>query len=254
MNFIYNSPFEQFKVFDLVKVNYNFVLSNSLLQLTFVFFFFSIISYFVLSGSRKQYEIPLYYIIFKELYFFIYNTMFTYLGRKTGSFFPFIFYIFLFIFICNAIGLVPYSFTVTSHFAITFGLGFMVWFGIILIGFREWGLKFFALFFPKGASVPLIFFLSVIEFISTMFRVFSLSLRLLANMVAGHILLDCIAFFIFKLVFTSVAGSSISFISIVTLLIPVVLLVVLLLFEVCVAVLQAYIFIILSCIYLKEVI
>lgn len=247
------SPFEQFKVFELARINYNFVLSNSLFQLVCVLLFFISISYFVLSGSKKQYEIPFYFIIFKELYLFIYNTIFTYLGKKTGAFFPFIFYLFVFIFLCNAVGLIPYSFTVTSHFAITFGLGFVVWFGTMLIGFREWGIKFFTLFFPKGASIPLVFFLSVIEFLSYMFRVFSLSLRLLANMVAGHILLDCIAFFIFKLAFTSIAGSSMSIISLVTLFIPIFLLIVLLLFEVCVAVLQAYIFMILSCIYLKEV-
>lgn len=248
------SPFEQFKVFELAKLNYNFVLTNSLFQLTCISIFFLIITYFVLSSSKKQYEIPFYYIIFKEFYLFVYNTIATYLAKRTGIYFPFIFYLFVFIFLCNAVGLIPYSFTVTSHFAITFGLGFVIWFGTILIGFREWGLKFFNLFFPIGASMPLVFFLTVIEFLSYMFRVFSLSLRLLANMVAGHILLDCIAFFIFKLAFTSIAGSSVSVLSLVTLLIPIFLLIVLLIFEVCVAVLQAYIFMILSCIYLKEVI
>lgn len=247
------SPFEQFKIFDIYKYDYNFVLTNSLLQFIIVFTFMIIVTYFNLSSRKKTYEISFFFYVLKEIYLFVYNTVYTYIGKKTGSFFPYILFIFLFIFVFNAIGLIPYSFTITSHLAITFGLGFTTWFGVLLIGFREWGLKYFALFCPHGASTPLLFFLPFIEFLSSTFRVFSLSLRLLANMVAGHILLDCILFFTFKFVFMSVAGSAISITSFLNVAIGVGLLIVLILFEMCVAVLQAYIFIILSCIYLKEV-
>lgn len=248
-----HSPFEQFKVFELWKHDYNFALTNSLFQFIIVFIFMLSVSFYSLSSRKKTYEIPFFFYIFKELYTFVYNTVYTYIGKKTGSFFPYIFFIFLFIFVFNAIGLIPYSFTITSHLAITFGIGFTTWFGVLLIGFREWGLKYFALFCPHGASTPLLFFLPFIEFLSSTFRVFSLSLRLLANMVAGHILLDCILFFTFKFVFMSVAGTSISITNFINVMIGISLLIVLLLFEMCVAVLQAYIFIILSCIYLKEV-
>ena len=252
MSFI-NSPFEQFKVFDLIILNYNFVLTNSLFQYIIVFTWMITLSFYLLSSRKKMYELAMFSYVLKEIYLFVYNTVFSYVGKKAGTFFPYIFFIFLFIFLFNAIGLIPYSFTITSHLAVTFGLGFMTWFGVLLIGFREWGIKYFALFCPHGASVPLLFFLPMIEFLSTTFRVFSLSFRLLANMVAGHILLDCILYFTFKFVFLSIAGTSISLINFINIAIGILLLMVLLLFEMAVAVLQAYIFIILSCIYLKEV-
>jgi ATP synthase subunit 6 len=252
---MYISPFEQFKVFEVLKFNenYNFVITNSILQIIVVLTAFLVISYFTLSSTKNTYEIPFYFWIFKELYSFVYNTIYTYVGKKTGLFFPFIFFLFLFIFMCNLVGLVPYSFTVTSHFAITFGLGFTVWFGVILLGIKQWGIQFFSIFFPKGSSAALVFFIAAIEFLSYSFRVLSISLRLLANMVAGHILLDCISFFIFKSIFSSIAGSSVSVVSTSSMAIPLIFLLILLIFEMCVAVLQAYIFIVLSCMYIKEV-
>jgi ATP synthase subunit 6 len=250
-----HSPFEQFKIVEISSYTegYNFVFTNSLFQTIVILTFFIDITTNVLCSTKNPNEIPAYSWIFKELYMFIYNTISAYIGKKTSTFFPFIFFLFLFIFIFNFVGLLPYSFTITSHFAITFGLGFTVWFAVILLGIKQWGLAFLNIFFPKGTSTALVFFITAIEFLSYSFRVFSISLRLLANMVAGHILLDCIAFFIFKSFFGAISGSSISVTSLITIVIPIGFLLILLAFEMCVSILQAYIFIVLSCMYIKEV-
>jgi F-type H+-transporting ATPase subunit a len=123
----------------------------------------------------------------------------------------------------------------------------------MFIGLANHGIAYFAHFFPKGISTALIFFLGVIEIISCLSRMFSLSIRLSANMIAGHILLDCIAFYVYNVLFNAFSGMSISFISLLHVLIPAACFIGLLFFELCVCFLQAYIFVILSAIYLTEV-
>lgn len=153
-------------------------------------------------------------------------------------------------FICtnNLIGILPYSFTTTSHLSITFALSFIVWYGCVIIGFQENGLRFFAVFLPRGIPFILVPFLVAIELISYIFRSVSLALRLFANIVAGHILLDTLALFIHKMLFPSM----ITFTKILISILPFIMCIVSILFECVVALLQGYIFVVLSSIYLKD--
>jgi len=148
----------------------------------------------------------------------------------------------------NLLGILPYSFTITSHLSITFTLSFIVWFGSLIIGFVENGVLFFGLVLPRGVPLALVPFLVGVETISYIFRSVSLALRLFANIVAGHILLDTLALSIHKLLFPTY----ITFTKLLISIIPFLLCIILILFECVVALLQAYIFLILSNIYLKE--
>jgi F-type H+-transporting ATPase subunit a len=134
-------------------------------------------------------------------YFFelLYETTLTMIvdsvGVRAQKYFPFIFSIFLFVLISNIIGLVPYSFTITSHLIVTFSLALGTFFAINIICFKEHGFNFFSLFLPAGSSLVLAFLLVPIELVSYIFRPISLAVRLFANMMAGHTLLKVIAGF-----------------------------------------------------------
>jgi F-type H+-transporting ATPase subunit a len=247
------SPFEQFQIVELYTYSTNFILSNALFVLITIFSIYTIFA--VLAMYTKKQTFNFFMVYFGELYLFFYANLKSYLGKKYFKiYFPFFFYVFLFIFVCNLTGLLPYSFTLTSHFAITFGLSSTIWFGILFIGLAKSGMSYFAHFYPKGFPTVLIFFLGVIELISNISRMFSLSIRLSANMIAGHILLDCLSFYVYNVLYTAFSGVSVSFISLLHIILPVVFFIGLLFFEACVCFLQAYIFVILSAIYLTEVI
>lgn len=117
------------------------------------------------------------------------------LGFKGEVYFPFIFSLHLFLLFCNLIGMVPYSFTVTSHIVFTFGLALSIFIGINIIGFQVHGFNFFSLFLPRGVPLVIIPLLITIEFLSYIVKVFTLSIRLFANMTSGHTLLKIIAGF-----------------------------------------------------------
>jgi F-type H+-transporting ATPase subunit a len=159
-------------------------------------------------------------------------------GDKAKRYVPYIFTLFLFILICNLMGMLPYSYTVTSHFAVTFALSMTVFIAITIIGFVRHGLHYLSLFLPQGTPMvmaPLIIF---IEFFAYLVRPVSLSLRLTANMMAGHIVLKVLASFV---IMAGVVG-----------IFPLALLTILIGFEIFIAVLQAYIFAILTCAYLND--
>lgn len=117
------------------------------------------------------------------------------LGKKGENYFPFVFSLHLMLLLCNLFGMVPYSFTITSHIAFTFGLALSIFIGINIIGVRTQGLNFFSLFLPKGVPLVIVPLLITIEFISYIIKVFTLSIRLFANMTSGHTLLKIIAGF-----------------------------------------------------------
>lgn len=247
------SPFEQFQIVELYTYSTNFIVSNAIFVLITIFSIYTLFTIFSLYTKKQTFNF--FMIYFKELYLFFYGNLKSYLGKKYFKvYFPFFFYVFLFIFVSNLTGLLPYSFTLTSHFIITFGLSSTIWFGILFIGLAKNGISYFGHFFPKGFPTVLIFFLGVIELLSSISRMFSLSIRLSANMIAGHILLDCLSFYVYNVLFNAFSGMSISLISIVHILLPVIFFIGLLFFEACVCFLQAYIFVILSTIYLTEVI
>jgi ATP synthase subunit 6 len=168
------------------------------------------------------------------------------LGTKGEYYFPFIFVLHLMLLTCNLIGMVPYTFTVTSHIAFTFGLALSIFIGINIIGIQTHGIKFFSLFLPRGVPLIIVPLLVTIEFISYTVKVFTLSIRLFANMTSGHTLLKIIAGFAWTMLS---AGSVLAIFH----LIPLTLLLALIGLELGIAGLQAYVFTLLTCIYLNDV-
>jgi F-type H+-transporting ATPase subunit a len=177
-------------------------------------------------------------------YEFVANMINSTMGHEGLAFFPFIFTIFMFVLFSNFFGLIPYTFTVTSQIAITFALASLVILTMIIVGFMKHGLRFLTLFVPQ-APWYLLILLIPIEVISFLTRPVSLSVRLFANMLAGHTLLAVFAGFVVLLgsaggIFLGVA------------LAPMALIVAIFALEMLVSFLQAYVFSILTCIYLNE--
>lgn len=173
----------------------------------------------------------------------IYNLVTDMLNQNVGSkgrkFVPIIFTLFVFILFCNLFGMIPYGFTVTSHIIITFALAILVFLMVTIVGFVKHGMHFLSLFLPHGTPLWLAPLMIIIELFTYLARPASLSLRLAANMMAGHILLKVIASFVVTLM-------------IYLKFLPIPLMVILIGFEIFVAILQAYIFTILSCVYLND--
>ncbi|NKB48156.1 MAG: F0F1 ATP synthase subunit A [Alphaproteobacteria bacterium] len=163
-------------------------------------------------------------------------------GAQGRRYFPFIFSLFMFILFGNLLGLLPKSFAFTSHLAVTFAIAAFIFVGVTIIGIVTHGLKFFTLFFPHGAPLVTAPLLIPIEIISYFSRPVSLSVRLFANMTVGHVLLKVIAGGVVALgSFFVLPG-----------LLPLALLVAITLLEVMIAVIQAYVFAILTCVYLND--
>lgn len=178
-------------------------------------------------------------------YVFIQDMVNSNLGERGQGYFPIIFVLFIFLLTCNLIGMVPYSFTVTSHIIVTLTLSLTVYLGVTFILFREHGFHALSLFVPAGAPFALYFLLIGIELISNVMRVVSLSVRLFANMMSGHILLKVLLGFAWTMMMT---GG----IMLLVHLVPMGVVFVLLFLETAVACIQAYVFAILTCIYLNE--
>jgi F-type H+-transporting ATPase subunit a len=180
-------------------------------------------------------------------YEFVASTVKMSAGTEGMKFFPLIFSIFMFILACNLLGLLPFSFSITSQLVITFALAIVVILVVLAVGFSRHGLHFLKLFVPSGVTMWLLPFIVVIEVISFLIRPITLSVRLFANMLAGHITLKVMAGFVAALLGAGVATWIVA-------PLPFLANVVLLGFELFVAVLQAYIFAILSCVYLNDAI
>jgi len=178
-------------------------------------------------------------------YEFVANTIRSTAGEGGMKFFPLVFCLFMFILVSNMIGIIPYTFTVASHIIVTAALALLVFFTVLIYGFYKNGLKFFKLFVPSGIPIyilPLIVFIEVLSFLS---RPISHSVRLFANMLAGHITLKVFASFVTMLGAFGIAGW-------VGAVLPLGLTVALTALELLVAFLQAYVFTILTCIYLND--
>jgi ATP synthase subunit 6 len=170
------------------------------------------------------------------------------IGLNRGQqFFPLVFAVFFYVLCLNIIGLVPYSFTLTSHFVVTFTLALFLFVGINIICVRTHGIEFFSLFLPSGTSAALAFLLVPIELISYVFKPVSLSIRLFANMMGGHTLLKVIAGFGWSLM----GCTGVLF---VFHYVPLLILIPLFGLEVGVALIQSFVFSILICIYLNDAI
>ncbi|MGE4314344.1 MAG: F0F1 ATP synthase subunit A [Pseudobdellovibrionaceae bacterium] len=179
------------------------------------------------------------------LYEFIASMIRENVGQKGRKFFPLIFTLFVVVFLGNALGLLPYSFTYTSHIIVTFALALMIFSFVLVIGFIKHGLHFFSLFLPPGTPLFLVPLVFPLELISFLVRPITLSVRLFANMMAGHIMLKVFAGFATMFVAAGIGGFLAA-------AVPTVFNAVMIAFELLIAYLQAYVFTVLSCIYLKD--
>jgi F-type H+-transporting ATPase subunit a len=178
-------------------------------------------------------------------YEFVADTLRNATGESGMRFFPFVFTIFMFVLFANVLGLLPYSFTVTSHIIITAALSLLVFLTVIVYGFWRNGLRFLKLFVPSGVPIYILPFIVVMEVLSFLSRPISHSVRLFANMLAGHITLKVFGGFVTMIAGFGIAGWFGA-------VLPLVMIVILTALELLVAVLQAYVFAILTCIYLND--
>jgi ATP synthase subunit 6 len=249
--FFLSSPLEQFQILPLIQFNlgnFDFSITNGTIISAIGLFSFIYALHSLLSENKTFFIVPnrIQYVV-EVIYGVVYGLLNDNVGSVGKSFFPYVFTLFMFILISNIIGLVPYSFTITSHLIVTFALALMTFIGINLICVREHGINMLSLFLPPGSSMVLAFLLVPIEIVSYIFRPISLSVRLFANMMAGHTLLKVIAGFAWTMM---LAGGGLF----VAHIIPLAILVVLMLLELGVAAIQAYVFTILTCIYLNDAI
>jgi len=206
-----------------------FMAISTLLILSFLYF-----------GTKKKSLVPSKIQLITEMsYTFVAKMINETAGSNAKSFFPFVFTLFMFVLFCNMVGMLPYSFTVTSHIIVTFFLAAIVFVGITVIGFAKHGFKYLELFVPKGVPAILLPLIVIIEIISYLSRPVSLSVRLFANMMAGHTMLKVFGGFVISLGLLGgwlPLGFSIALTGL----------------EILVAFLQAYVFAILTCIYLND--
>ena len=179
-------------------------------------------------------------------YEFVYDMTLGQIGEEGRKYFPFVFSIFMFVLLGNLLGLLPIGFTFTSHIAVTFTLALIVFILVTVVGLTVHGWHFFGYFFPQGAPKVLAPLIIPIEVISYLSRVVSLSVRLFANMVAGHVMLIVFASFVVMI------GGAAGALGVIGAALPLVVTIVLYAFELLVAFLQAYVFAILTCIYLHD--
>lgn len=250
MTFFIYSPLEQFQILPFGTFFNLFNLTNQLLFLVLNMFMFSILIFSLFKPETKTlYLIPTrLQSIFEILYLLILSMVNdTISGKKNELFFPLIFTIFFFIAGMNLIGLIPYSYTVTSHFIVTLSLSLTIFIGMNIICIQTYKLEFFSLFLPSGTSLALAFLLVPVELISYIFKPLSLAIRLFCNMMAGHTLLKVFAGFAWSLMQLS---GALYFLQIV----PLLVLIPLYGLELGVALIQAYVFSLLTCIYLNDAI
>ncbi len=180
-------------------------------------------------------------------YEFVADTIRTTAGKEGMKFFPFVFSIFMLVTVSNLVGIIPYTFTISSHIIVTAALAFLVFFTVLIYGFYKNGLRFFKLFVPSGIPVVILPLVVTIEVISFLSRPVSHSVRLFANMLAGHITLKVFASFVTMLGAMGIVG-------VFGAVLPLALVVALTALELLVAFLQAYVFTILTCIYINDAI
>lgn len=243
------SPLEQFAILPIIPAHLGsvyFSFTNSaLIMIVGVGLFCALLSMTLTQGGTL---VPSHWqSVVEMVYEFVTALVDEQIGEKGQPYFPLIFTTFSFILICNLIGMIPYSFTATSHFIVTLGLALSLAIGMLIIGFATHGLHFFALLMPPGAPIALAPLLVLLELLSYVSKFISLGVRLGANMLAGHCLLKIIAGFAWTMLCTGglLAVASTGPFAVVFLLTGL---------ELGIAMIQAYVFSMLLCIYLNEAI
>ncbi len=235
----HHGPLSQFEIKTLAPIKLGEVdlsFTNSALMMAIALV---LISLFLILGMRRGALVPGRWQSMAELsYEFIVNLIRDTIGGDGRRYFPFVFALFMFVLFGNLLGMIPYSFTFTSHIIVTFALAAVVFVGVTVLGFVKHGVRFFSFFVPPGVSIALWPLLIPIEIISYLSRPISLSVRLFANMLAGHTLLKVFAGFVPAL---GAAG-----------VLPLAFVAALSGLELVIAFLQAYVFAILTCLYIND--
>jgi len=244
------SPLDQFEIRDLINIDapilgyLHLSITNIGLYLiiaTFLAFFLNILATNYSKVVSNNWSIGQ-----ESVYATVHSIVINQINKKNGQiYFPFIYALFIFILINNLIGMVPYSFASTSHFILTFGLSFTVVLGATMLGFQKHGLKFFSLFVPSGCPLGLLPLLVLIEFISYLARNVSLGLRLAANILSGHMLLNILSGFTYNIM---TSGFIFFFLG----LLPLAFIIAFSGLELGIAFIQSQVFVVLSCSYIKD--
>jgi F-type H+-transporting ATPase subunit a len=239
------NPIEQFQLKPIVPLEVagvNISFTNSALMMVAAVV---VITAFLTLSVRSRALVPGRWQSMAEVFYeFIANMLRDGVGPEGRPYFPFVFTLFMFVMIGNVLGLLPFAYTFTSQVIVTFTLAVTVFIGVTIIGFARHGLGFLGLFFPHGAPIVSAVVLVPIEVISYLSRPISLSVRLFANMTAGHIILTILGGFVVSLgAFFIVPG-----------VIPFAFLGAVAVLEIGIALLQAYVFTALTCIYLHDAI
>lgn len=248
---IFYSPLNQFEILPIFSLNFGFAdfsITNSslivFLLISLLFLFSNLIK--SPNSSSLSLQNNNWKFFFQSVYKLIRGLVLDNVNSSLGPrFIPLIFCIFFFILFSNLLGLVPYSFTITSHLIVTFALSLFIFIALNIIAVILHGSKIFSLFLPAGTSLMLAFLLVPIELISYVFKPVSLSIRLFANMMAGHTLLKVIAGFAYTLMGISGVLFFVHYI-------PLALLIPLFYLELGVSLIQSFVFSVLICIYLND--
>jgi len=244
------SPLDQFEIRDLLSLDAP-ILGNMSLSLTNIGLYLTIGGFLVtilnLVSTNDDKLVSNGWSVSQEtIYATVHSIVVNQINAKNGQiYFPFIYVLFIFILINNLIGMTPYSFASTSHFILTFSLSFTVVLGATILGFSKHGLEFFSLFVPAGCPLALLPLLVLIETISYLARNVSLGLRLAANILSGHMLLNILSGFTYNIM---TSGFIFFFLG----LLPLAFIIAFSGLELGIAFIQAQVFVVLSCSYIKD--
>ena len=244
------SPLDQFEIRNLISLDAP-ILGNLSISLTNIGLYLTIGGYLVfilsvVSTNNEKIISNSWSICQETIYATVHSIVVNQINEKRGQiYFPFIYVLFVFILINNLIGMVPYSFASTSHFILTFSLSFTVVLGATILGLSKHGVEFFSLFVPAGCPVGLLPLLVLIEFISYLSRNVSLGLRLAANVLSGHMLLNILSGFTYNIMTSG-------FVFLLLGLFPLAFIIAFSGLELGIAFIQAQVFVVLSCSYIKD--
>ena len=240
------NPIEQFTVAPIVPIHIgglDFSFTNSALYMLIAV---AIVAILMLIGASGTTGAPGRLQALAEMvYEFVAGMLRSAAGDHAGAFFPLVFTLFMFILICNLVGLIPHSFSVTSHIVVTAALALTVFFTVVIVGIAKHGLRFFKLFVPSGVPIYILPLVVAIEIVSFLTRPMSHSVRLFANMLAGHITLNVFGGFVVMLLGAGLATKALA-------VLPFAMTIGLDALELLVAFLQAYVFAMLTCMYLND--
>jgi F-type H+-transporting ATPase subunit a len=241
-------PLDQFKIEPIIPIHIGGVDASFTNSALFMVLAIVLASAIVIWGSRGRALVPSRWQSLAEIsYEFIAGMIDDNVGHEGRDYFPFVFTLFMFILLGNLLGLIPYGYTFTGQIIVTFAMAAVVFIGVTIIGIARHGWHFLSFFVPHGVPIVLLLLLVPIEILSYIIRPFTLSIRLFANMMAGHTMLAIFAGFVTPLL---LAAGAIKAFAVVPLGVDILLI----FLELLVAALQAYVFTILTCLYLRDAI